>query len=88
MTENFLLAADLFNLDEVVVTGVAEATPRKKLAFTVAQINKDLVELAPARDALHGLLSILPTSRYACVARACAFTVIAEPNWKVFPVRS
>ena len=37
------------------MTGVAEATPRKKLAFTVAQINKDLVELAPARDALHGL---------------------------------
>ncbi len=55
MTENFVLAIDLFNLDEVVVTGVAEATPKKKLAFTVAHIDKDLVELAPARDALHGL---------------------------------
>ena len=55
MTEDFVLSADLFDLDEVVVTGVAEATPKKKLAFTVDQIDKDLVELAPARSPLHGL---------------------------------
>ncbi len=54
-TVNFVLAEDLFNLDEVVVTGVAEATPRKKLAFTVDQVDKDLVALAPARSPLHGL---------------------------------
>ena len=55
MTLDFALVEDLFNLDEVVVTGVAEATPRKKLAFTVDQVDKDLVELAPARSPLHGL---------------------------------
>ncbi len=55
MTVDFVLAADLFNLDEVVVTGLAEATPKKKLAFTVDQVDKDLVALAPARSPLHGL---------------------------------
>ena len=54
-TVDFVLVADLFNLDEVVVTGVAEATPKKKLAFTVDQVDKDLVSLAPARSPLHGL---------------------------------
>ncbi len=55
MTEHFVLIEDFFNLDEVVVTGVAEATPKKKLAFTVDQVDRDLVELAPARSPLHGL---------------------------------
>ena len=55
MTENFVLPIDLFNLDEVVVTGVAEATPKKKLTFTVAKISKELVEMAPANNPLAGL---------------------------------
>ncbi len=55
MTEDFMLSLDLLNLDEVVVTGVAEATPQKKLAFTVSRLSKDAVELAPATSAVGSL---------------------------------
>lgn len=54
-TVDFVLDADLFDLDEVVVTGVAEATPQKKLAFTVDRVSKELVEMAPANNPLAGL---------------------------------
>ncbi|MFQ5571488.1 MAG: SusC/RagA family TonB-linked outer membrane protein [Rhodothermales bacterium] len=55
MTENFVLQADLLHLDEVVVTGVADATPKKKLAFTVDRVSDELVEMAPASNPLSGL---------------------------------
>ncbi len=48
MTENFTLREDLLKLDEVVVTGVTSATPTKKLPFTVAKLEADQLELAPA----------------------------------------
>ncbi len=50
MTEDFVLAVDLLQLDEMVVTGVAEATPRKKLAFTVSQVSSEDITLAPASN--------------------------------------
>ncbi len=50
MTEDFSLAVDLLQLDEVVVTGVSEATPRKKLAFTVSQVDSEDITLAPASN--------------------------------------
>lgn len=50
MEENFVLAIDLLDLDELVVTGVAEATPKKKLAFTVSQVDAEDITLAPASN--------------------------------------
>ena len=50
MTEDFVLAVDFLQLDDLVVTGVAEATPRKKLAFTVSQVSSEDITLAPASN--------------------------------------
>ncbi len=52
MTEDFVLEVDFLQLDDVVVTGVAEATPRKKLAFTVDQVDSEDITLAPATNPL------------------------------------
>lgn len=46
--QDFTLLPDLLNLDEVVVTGVTEATPAKKLAFTVDKLDTQALELAPS----------------------------------------
>ena len=50
LTEDFVLAVDFLQLDDIVVTGVAEATPRKKLAFTVSKVDGDDISLAPASN--------------------------------------
>lgn len=50
MTEDFVLVIDRLQLDEFVVTGVAEATPRKKLAFTVSSVGSEAITLAPASN--------------------------------------
>jgi len=55
MTEDFVLEIDLLQLDEVVVTGVSEATPRKKLAFTVSQVDSEDLILAPAANPIASL---------------------------------
>ena len=60
MTENFVLSLDLLNLDELVVTGVAEATPRKKLAFTVDQVTSEEITLAPASNPVSSLQGKVP----------------------------
>ncbi|MEP1150922.1 MAG: SusC/RagA family TonB-linked outer membrane protein [Balneola sp.] len=48
---NIALNPDVFGLDEVVVTGVIEGTPKKKLAFTVDNVSGDELELVTAGDA-------------------------------------
>ena len=48
---NIALKSDVFGLDEVVVTGVIEGTPRKKLAFTVDNVSGEQLEKVPAQDA-------------------------------------
>ena len=50
MTEDFQLALDLLSLDELVVTGVSEATPKKKLAFTVDRVAGEDIAIAPASN--------------------------------------
>ncbi len=50
MTEDFVLDVDFLQLDDVVVTGVAEATPKKKLAFTVSRVDSEDIALAPASN--------------------------------------
>ncbi len=54
-TQDFSLEADPLRLEEVVVTGVAEATDRRKLGFTVGTVNQDQLQAVPGADALQGL---------------------------------
>ena len=47
---NVQLVPDATSLGEVVITGVAAATPTKKLPFTVAAVNEKLFAQVPATD--------------------------------------
>jgi len=47
ITQDFVLQSDVFGLDEVVVTGVVESTPKKKLTFTVGRLFGEDMELVP-----------------------------------------
>lgn len=47
---NVPLSPDVANLGEVVVTGVAAATPAKKLPFTVSSVNEKVFQQVPATD--------------------------------------
>ena len=55
MTEDFRLMVDRLNLDELVVTGVAEETPRKKLAFTVAEVEGEELTIAAGSNPVSNL---------------------------------
>ncbi|MEA1888075.1 MAG: SusC/RagA family TonB-linked outer membrane protein [Bacteroidota bacterium] len=52
---NVTLASDVFGLDEVIVTGVASMTPRKKLSITVDQVGEDELKEVPAISAASAL---------------------------------
>lgn len=54
-THDFQLKSDLLKLDEVVVTGVTEATPTKKLAFTVSKLDTEQLQQAPGGSAVESL---------------------------------
>ena len=54
-TQDFTLEADPLRLEEVVVTGVAEATDRRKLGFTVGTVNEEQLKAVPASNALEGV---------------------------------
>ncbi len=65
ITQNFAMELDVLNLDEVIVTGVIGATPKKKLTFTVEKVNKDILDLAPATNmgaAMAGKVSAVKVS--------------------------
>ncbi len=49
-TFDFTLEPDLLRLEEVVVTGVAAETPRKKLSFTVDRVDEEKLQQVPAPD--------------------------------------
>jgi len=53
--QNFQLASDPLRLEEVVVTGVAEATDRRKLPMTVASVNADQLQAVPGASALQAV---------------------------------
>ena len=55
MTQDFVLILDRMNLDEVVVTGVAEETPRKKLAFTVSEVDQEALTIASGSSPISNL---------------------------------
>jgi TonB-linked SusC/RagA family outer membrane protein len=49
------LASDIFGLDEVIVTGVASMTPKKKLSITVDRVGEDQLKEVPATSAAGAL---------------------------------
>src|SRR5437879_4147443 len=49
--QNFELAADPLRLEEVVVTGVGEATSLKKLPFAVARVTEEQLQAVPGQSA-------------------------------------
>ena len=53
--QDFQLAADPLRLEEVVVTGVAEATDRRKLPMTVATVGTDQLQAVPGGTALQAV---------------------------------
>ena len=46
-TINFVLQEDQFLMEESVVTGVADETPRNRLSFSVARVTEDQLDIAP-----------------------------------------
>jgi TonB-linked SusC/RagA family outer membrane protein len=50
-TINIKLQPDVTSLGEVIVTGVAAATPEKKLSFSVGKVKEDLIQQVPASNA-------------------------------------
>lgn len=50
-----VLASDALALEEIVVTGVAGATPRKKLSVTVEKVGSETLEAVPATSAATAL---------------------------------
>lgn len=65
---SFQLERDPFRLDEVVVTGTAEATTLRKTTFTVGRVNEEQLQAVPGANALAGLqgkiaaVRLVPTS--------------------------
>lgn len=53
--QNFELAADPFRLEEVIVTGVGEATDRRKLSFAAASVSADQMQAVPGANALEAI---------------------------------
>ena len=53
--QNFTLAPDPLRLDELVVTGVSEATSTKKLAFAVGRVSEAQLQEVPGTSALQAL---------------------------------
>ena len=50
--QNFELSADPLRLEEIVVTGVGEATSLKKLPFAVARVTEEQLQAVPGQSAL------------------------------------
>ena len=53
--QNFTLELDPLRLDELVVTGVSEATSTKKLAFAVGKVSENQLQEVPGTSALQAL---------------------------------
>jgi TonB-dependent SusC/RagA subfamily outer membrane receptor len=64
-TQNFTLRADPFKLDEVVVTGVAEATSQRKLTFSVSRVSEEQLREVPASSPVAALSGKVAGARVA-----------------------
>ena len=54
-TVDFTMALDVLEMDAIVVTGVAEETPKTMLPFTVARVSKEQMEMVPSVSAVGGI---------------------------------
>jgi len=64
-TQNFELKTDPFRLDEVVVTGVAEATSTRKLAFSVSRVTEEQMKQVPASSPIAAIAGKVAGARIA-----------------------
>jgi len=84
--QNFTLALDPLRLDELVVTGVSEATSTKKLPFAVGKVSEAQLQEVPGTTALQALqgkvagVRISLTFRLAGERRAWARDPVADPG--------
>ncbi len=53
--QDFTLESDPLRLEEIVVTGVADATDRRKLGFAVGSVNEEQLQAVPAANAVEGM---------------------------------
>lgn len=66
--QNFTLVSDPLRLEEVVVTGVGEATARNKLTFAVGTVDEQQLQAVPGRSAVEAIQGkvagarLIPTS--------------------------
>jgi TonB-linked SusC/RagA family outer membrane protein len=65
---NFQLAADPFRLDEVVVTGTAEAVEARKLSFAVATVSEDKIREVPGLNPLISIQGKVAGARLAPIS--------------------
>ncbi|MCC6928863.1 MAG: SusC/RagA family TonB-linked outer membrane protein [Gemmatimonadaceae bacterium] len=64
-TQNFELKTDPFRLEEMVVTGVAEAVSVKKTAMSVGRLSEDQIKQVPASSPLAALAGKVSGARIA-----------------------
>jgi TonB-linked SusC/RagA family outer membrane protein len=64
-TQNFSLKADPFRLEEMIVTGVAEATSARKLTFSVARVSEEQLREVPASSPVAALAGKVSGARIA-----------------------
>ena len=55
-TIDVVMDSDVFGLDEVIVTGVASNTPKKKLSITVERVGEEALKEVPASSAAGALV--------------------------------
>lgn len=53
--QNFALESDPLRLDDIVVTGVGEATARNKLTFAVGTVDEQQLQAVPGRSAVEAI---------------------------------
>ena len=62
-TQNFTLRADPFRLEEVVVTGVTDATAKTKIPVSVTRISEDQIKEVPAQNPIMALAGKVPGAK-------------------------
>ncbi|CAN5336312.1 TonB-dependent receptor [soil metagenome] len=72
MERDFALAPDVFNLEQIVVTGVSDATSQKNTPFSVAVVDAEALNAAPGTSPLASLSGK--------IAGASVVTVSGQPG--------
>lgn len=83
ITQNFVLPIDVLHMDEIVVTGVVEETPKVKLAFSVGTVTSEALEQVPAlspESALYGKVAGVKVVRGAGQPGTPASVLLRAPT--------